>query len=719
MLMLRPHGDTFTALDQSGYRLMSYAFSQGRGLHEVDQTLMEVPFEIRNSLLLVPYDSTRNTRDRSFKIKSLETGESEPFFYPLIPLVASGLESLFEGYGRDLLMPLFGLIFCLSLMRLGVISGGSMGLLTAMVFCLGSPLPLWLFRGFNLGAAGATLLVLSVCTWWENPNRLFLIGLFAGLAAVIHPVYIVIGPLWIAFILLLTEVPRKSSIWGLCGLAFGLLLLIGMTLGMAAPYGTFRLAKIASDLKISVAHQLMLGGLLITVLLLGFGFFSTTLPLRFRKVIENPQRRILVSLFCLLPMFLSLLLWSQRVILLTGLWEFWLAIRWPMGALIALGIWQIHALKSVPKSFGIWMLFLITLPLFMYLKGAEQMGMWSQRRLFPSYTLLALALIPVLSVLLKKVLNQNPSRIKTTVACIFLGACALSNFIRWPAPYLLQVEKGALAEIEPIKKAIGNRLVFFDYHPYSFPFAVDNKFRILGLGEESSSKLAPIAEWMSEQAKNEQVLWVTGYSNPGLEQGQKLVPEQTFSFDVDRLRAKASLPAKAYTSNISMHVLKADVSQMDAKDLRVDKIFDGGPLALRPPWGMIKRTVRVNDEKYPADWSRQGSGIIGPIPLPGDSVKLTFWAKSGQSKPQIIHVLPPWGRDAFDVEIPVTFQKTVLVIPTYLDTVLEAFTGTYRLSSPTPYDPGTQNIHGFPQDLGALFHQISIERVPRTDLIGN
>lgn len=718
-LFLRPHGDTFTALDPSGYRLMSYAFSQGRGLHETDQALLELPLEIRNSVLLVPYDSSRNTRDRSFRTISMKTADTEPFFYPLVPLLSSTLEKVVPGLGRDYLMPVFGMVFCYVLLRLGRCAGGSWGMAAALVFCLGSPLPLWLFRGFNLAAAGAAFLGLSVLVWWRMPHRLFVIGLFAGLAALLHPVYIVLGPLWIAFILLLTDVPKKDAITGVLGVGVGVLALFAMTQWMAAPYGTFDISKIIEDVKISRIHQLILVGAFCSALALICGVFSKKIPDRFAERIQVPSKRFFVSCFCLLPLALSLLFPEPRILLLTGLWEFWLAIRWPMGVFVILGIWFLHSSREPSKSFAIWMLFLLTLPLFMYLKGAEQMGMWSQRRLFPSYTLLALSLIPVVGESFQRMAScKNPLFLKTLCLGLILVSAG-SNFVRWPAPYLLQKEKGALAEMEKIKERIGHRMAVFDYQPYSFPFAVDNRARILGLAEASTDKIAPLARWVAEKATGEEVLWVSGYRNPGLEINQQLILEEEHIFEVDRLRSKAALPAVSTTSEISMRFLRVDSTKLDSEDLMVKKVFDGGPLALRPPWANSKRVVQHEGRKYPADWSRQNSGIVGPLPLEGGGVKITIWAKSGQNVPQKLRIRPPWRSKLFKLDIPVGFQKTTLVIPKPESLQFENSTGIYRISSPTPYDPSQQNIHGFPHDLGVLIHQMKIERVPLSDGIGN
>jgi hypothetical protein len=716
LLLFRPHGDTFTALDHSGYRLMSVAFSEGRGLHEQDQVLMEAPPEIRHAFLLFPHMNYRNTRDRSFLVHSLERGNTEPFFYPLIPALASGLEKMLPGYGRDVLMPLFGLLFCGLLLAMGYRKGAWVGFLMGLVFCLGSPLPIWLFRGFYIEAAAAALFAWAVYLWMFRSAPVFVASFLAGFSASVHPTFLVLGPPLAVLMMIAPGLRRRQALMALLGLVGGLLPLFMMTAWMAAPYGSLNISHFLANLRVSTPHQLVFAGLLISLLLLGLSLFAQAFRARLCKAMGAPLVRIGISVCAFLPFLWTAFVWSQHSLVQQGLWELWLAIRWPMGLLLPLGIWQLHRSGSSLKPFAIWALFLVTLPLFAYLKGTEQMGMWSQRRLFPAYSLLALALLPVCADLWTRF---KPRPWAMVLLSAGLLTCALSNFVRWPAPYLLQVEKGAFREMETIRGRIGSRLAFFDYLPFSFPFAVDNRTRALGFNDQAGDQLEGITAWLSARAAEEEVLIVTAYQNPGLEQGMRLLPGEDFAFEVDRISSKAALPAVKKVSEIDMQFLQVETGGLNDPSLAVDKIFDQGPLALRPPWGNTKRSIVQGQVTLPADWSRQGSGIIGPLPLPGGSVRVRIWATSGRETPQRLWLELPWQHAPVEIEIPVDYQEVEVRIPADPDGSGWPQTGRYRLSSPTPYDPAREGIRGFPPDLGVLIHRIRIERISAGTAIGN
>ena len=171
VLLLRPHGDTFTALDHSGYRLMAYAFAEGRGANDVDRTLLELPEEARQDCTLLPRTQERNTRDRSFLLRSDRTGETEPFFYPILPMGASALQKLWPWGGMDLFVPLIGLAFAWSLLAAGFRAGGIAGLCLAVALFLGSPLPAMLLRGFYAEVCGAALMALAALHWMTLPKE--------------------------------------------------------------------------------------------------------------------------------------------------------------------------------------------------------------------------------------------------------------------------------------------------------------------------------------------------------------------------------------------------------------------------------------------------------------------------------------------------------------------------------------------------------------------
>ncbi|WFB35657.1 hypothetical protein P3T73_16015 [Kiritimatiellota bacterium B12222] len=720
VLMLRPHGDTFTALDHSGYRLMSVAFSEGRGLHEQDQVLMEVPEELRTSFLLFPHMAYRNTRDRSFLVSSLSDGATEPFFYPLIAVCASGLEAIFPGKGRDFCMPLFGLLFCAVCLSLGAWKGKTLGVLMAGVFCLGSPLPLWLFRGFYVEAAAASIFAAGVWLWMRKPHWIFMATALVGFSAAVHPIFLVMGPPTAVLMLLNPQIDRRQTLLGFCGVLLGVLPLIMMTLWVAAPYGKLEFSQILLSLRVSVPHQLVFGGMLLSLILFLLSLAAGSFRRRVCEKLREPPLRMAMTFLALLPLLVATMFWSEKAIVHRGLYEFWLAIRFPMGILFPLGVWQLHRGTSSLKFFALWALFLFTLPLFTYLKGTEQMGMWSQRRLFPAYTLWVLAVLPLCAGWVEDFSYQFKSRkVGVLVLACLLCFCSFSNFMRWPSPYLVRVEQGALSEMEVIRDDIGTRLAFFDYQPYTYPFAVDNRTRVLGLNDQCLDHLDDIIAWLGDRAATEPVLFVTAYANPGLEDGLQLISEKGYAFEVDRVRGNSLLPAETYASAIRMNFLDAEPVDAASESLMVDKVMDDGFLALRSPWPKTRRTFSENGVDLPADWSQQGSGIVGPIPIPGQAVTIELWAASGQEGSQTLQITPPWEGDRVEIEVPATFQRQEIVLyaPAAMDG--EQATGVYRLSSPSPYDPSLEGIDGFPSDLGALIHRIRISRTRSPKPIGN
>jgi hypothetical protein len=141
----------------------------------------------------------------------------------------------------------------------------------------------------------------------------------------------------------------------------------------------------------------------------------------------------------------------------------------------------------------------------------------------------------------------------------------------------------------------------------------------------------------------------------------------------------------------------------------VDKVMDQGPLALREPWGSYRRSIRTPDGvRVPAEWSREGSGIIGPVPSATGAVRMTIWAASGRDRVQPMRVQPPWPADPVAFGVPAAFTNIELILHRSDDAPLQP-TGVYRLSSPTPYDPAGEGIKGFASDLGVLVHRIRIE----------
>ena len=69
-------------------------FLDGRGFHDSDAVLEEVPVPLRENFLLHRGPVGRPTRDRVFQLSGWQATEAQPFFLPTISLAAAGLAQL-------------------------------------------------------------------------------------------------------------------------------------------------------------------------------------------------------------------------------------------------------------------------------------------------------------------------------------------------------------------------------------------------------------------------------------------------------------------------------------------------------------------------------------------------------------------------------------------------------------------------------------------------
>ena len=67
-LVARPHDDRFSGLDNMTYGNLARAFLDGRGFHDPDAVLEEVPATLRENFLLHRGPVGRPTRDRVFQL---------------------------------------------------------------------------------------------------------------------------------------------------------------------------------------------------------------------------------------------------------------------------------------------------------------------------------------------------------------------------------------------------------------------------------------------------------------------------------------------------------------------------------------------------------------------------------------------------------------------------------------------------------------------------
>lgn len=710
MLLLRPHEDTFTGLDTSCYRLMAHAFAAGRQLHDTDHTLLELPEPLRRAVLLEYQQWGRDTRDRSFQITSLKQGAIQPYFYPFLSMAAAGLDHLVRIPAGDYFVPLVGLLLFILILATGAALGGKYGLAAATALLIGSPLPAYLFRGYyaeSVAAALAIVVLLGLTLAVHSRLFRFLAPLALGLAVCFHPVAIVLALPALILMLAGPDLNRPGRVWTLAGFGIGLALLWAMTQWGCQPYGniadwhsfTSRLAAQPLQQLLGIFVLVLLAGVLITAF--GPASLKARLSDGLRRAISHPTLFVGLLLLALLPLAIPPSWWSGKPLIMRGVAEYWSGVRWGYGLVLLAGLLAACWIREQPRSRGLLLLALWLSPFFFYLKGFEQMGLWSQRRLIPLTLLLILSLTPLLAAALARLARQAGGWMATLGATILLVA-ATSNLLRWPAPYLARHEGGATAWVESFSKKIGQRLAFFDYYPHSVPFAASGATRVIGLSEFGSAALPALSEWLARRARQEEVLWVSAYRNPGLEHGVVLASLGHERALLERIVSKTALPAECRKLVMDIDLMQG-FPITNATGLGVRKILDDGPLALRGPWGP-RQPFRQGDRLLPAHWSRQGSGIIGPVPVPGHRVRITLEAAASRGDGhtgQVLKIHPPWPGPPLSLAISNTFTRASGTLIRPAGAPSDVFTGVYTLSADAPYDPRKDGIKGYPADLGA------------------
>lgn len=713
VLLLRPHGDTFTALDHSGYRLMAYAFSEGRGPNDVDRTLLEIPGDARKYCTLLPRTVERNTRDRSFLLKSETTCETEPFFVPTLPLGAAALQKLVPRGGLDLFVPLVGLALAWALLAAGFRAGGVAGLVLAAALFLGSPLPAMLLRGFYAEVCGGALVALAaVHALTKTPAQPLAPAAWAalGLAPAFHPMLAVVSlPLLVLLLADLRESGPRLAV-GLALFAIGPVLLVWITLNLCAPYGPLSWGNLTYNFSGSPSHRI------VYVFMLGFGgagaaglLWRGLAPASFARALAHlhPASRFWL-LAAALPLAAALRTWSQAHNVRQGLSDLWSGIGWPFAVLLAACALVLILSSSAARARFVAGVALAVLPVFAYLKGAEQMAMWSQRRLAPFMFVLIVALLVPAA---RKMDDWRGRRLWSWLAAGLALVLGLANFVRWPAPYWVRQEAGALDRVRDIRDRIGDRWVFYDYLPDSFPFAVDGRTHALGWSPRGKAeKIGLLIPWLGDRAQTQEVWCVSSYAPPALESNVRLEPVFTETVLLVRVQSKQALPAIRRDTARELDFLR--FVPAGPEPLVQHKVFDGGPLALRGVWGPVRPMTLPDGIRTSGQWTREDSGLVGPVPRSGQ-IRLTLVASSGRpDQVQRLQIVPPWGADqAVWLEIPAESVEREASFAAPAGWTGER-TGVYRFRAAEPYDPARNGLGDYPSDLGVLLHRVDMNEEP-------
>ena len=117
--------------------------------------------------------------------------------------------------------------------------------------------------------------------------------------------------------------------------------------------------------------------------------------------------------------------------------------------------------------------------------------------------------------------------------------------------------------------------------------------------------------------------------------------------------------------------------------------------------------VWADGRRIQGKWSREGGGVVGPLPRI-NPMRMTMVASSGQTKPQRLKVVPPWGEAGavwLEVSTAVAEHAVEFAAPAGAGTER---TGVYRFYVAEPYDPARDGQAGYAPDLGVLMHRVRI-----------
>ena len=701
-LFFCPHADRFTGLDDMTYRQMAQAFAEGRGFHDPDAVMAEVPSALRRDFWLCDDSLVRPTRDRAFQLKGPEWVATTPYFMPVLPLAAAGLE---PALSPERFVPLVGALWLALVLAAGFSAGGGWGTLAATALIAGTAWPAWFFRGFYAEAVGAALIAGVVAVASVRPLRggwAAGAGFALGLAVGYHPTLAVLSAP-VALGLMLERREFATAVGVVTGGLAGAFPFWALTRWVCQPYGDWTrwatLKKMVFSVPEHRALALALGGMAILFVLAMCAGFSPAVRAWIRKRDRAATPWGWLALGALPLLVIVLLPGAAGAALRSGASSTWSGIRWPYGLLALAAAGTVLRKRPIRERFWLVALCWAAL-LFLFVKGVEiPVGLWSQRRFLPVVLVgIALLAAPASAALA----GTSGTKGKTAVALLALLAGGI-NAVRWPAAYVAVNERGATEWVEAVAQNMGtNRWVVFDYYAHGVPYAAGLKHRVLGLGEFSGARWPDVAEWISSLAPTEEVWVATSWSPTALEDGWRLEPVFSATGRFPVVKTKAFFPAVP-GERIVQNAFARAIPLAPGETAAQDKVLDGSPIGLRGPWGPIRNGMT---------WTRQGSGILGPVPEKGGRAQIQIdgsWTPPDANwTAQILWVTPPWGGAELRLEMPAGAAVAQGEFARPENDGNRKRTGLYAFRAERPYDPGSFGLRGYFPDLGVQVRRIII-----------
>ena len=706
-LLVRPHDDSFTGLDNMTYRHLAHAFLEGRGFHDPDTVLAEVPPALRESFLLHRGPVGRPTRDRVFSLAGWQSVETKPFFMPTLPLAAAAQSPVLAP---ERFVPLVGALWWAGVLAAGFGAGGGWGLVVVAALALGTAWPAFFLRGFYAEGVGTLLIGGVVAAAALRPLRGIMAavaGFALGISVSYHPTMVVLAvPVGLALMLERREGKTVAGVAG--GMAVGLFPFWALTRWVCQPYGDWtRWDKLKRLIFVAPEHQaiaLVVGALAVVSAIALWAGFRPAVRARVRRI-DGWMRPWGWLAACALPLALIAVLPELADgALRKGAVATWSGIRWPYALLFMAGAGSVLVHRR-PLRERFWLAALCGAALFfLFIKGVEApVGLWSQRRFLPVVLMGISLLAAPMAAGLAGVSGKGWKAAAVVLALLAGGA----NPVRWPVAYAVVNEQGAAEWVQETAGQMGPaRRMVFDYYGHGVPYAAGLRNRVLGLGEPSRKQWPDVAEWIASVAGREEAWVVTSWSPTALEEGVCLEPVFSKTGHFPMVKTRAFFPAEAEAREVIHHFMRV-VPLKDGEAANQDKVLDGSPVGLRGRWGGIRQGMT---------WTRQGSGIVGPVPEPGGRAVLE--AECAWSPPtddwekQVLLVVPPWGGEPLRLDVPPGRHTVAGPMVRSADGEDLAPTGTYTFRVERPFDPERFGMRGYDEDLGVQMRRIIIRIEP-------
>ena len=717
-LYLFAHQDTFTGLDAACYRQLAETFSNDtRGLHEVDTVFQSIPEELQKSFLYRP--NGRITRDRIFELKGA-SGATEPFFLPMLSLGAAILPDI------DLFVPICGALWFACLLTFGLCKCGRKGLLLAACCFFVTFWQMWFLRGFHTDAVGAILVgvaLLAALTPQLMEGRLnsFVVGFILGCSVGYHFTMVVPAGIVAVYLLLTKGWTFRHLLLLILGGALGLIPMLYQLIFICAPYGNVLSISSFVNLFANVREIRFLSMALLFAIIVFIGFAAIILNHKVQFWVHDFIDKHATKINPLL-IVIAMLIWIAYAFVAGSITNGFLTIQSGLLYVLPLIIFAAILLstskeeESVSHSALALMLTLMA-ALFVYIKGVEiHVGLWSQRRFFP----VVVMFMPLLILALCSFKATGRERFLP----IGLFLISFVPIVRWPSAYFGVFDassneaRGELSLVSVVDDFIdkyndnGKAIFLFDYFPHSVPFQHKLNRCVLGVGEHAQWDYPKLVKWALETSKTNKsnAFFFSSYGVPKLEDGVALEPCGLVSDRFKKYTTKGVFPVARNEAKELIEIVGFELTHPTRSSIQVIDFDFLYPFGLRQPWGKTTRH---------GTWSRQGSGIVGPIPEKGGKVLLTISAMwfapvpDGSWQEQNLIIESPFGeKKVIKISADEKFGVYSCEMERQADDDFgDSLTGVYRFYVDKPYNPLEYRIKGFDNDLGVIFKRVSIKNV--------